>query len=200
MTNIVKSCQPACAPNVALPLPGGTGAPVTPPVAAIPVVTETCAGVANRLADSRVEAIIPQGTVVYTKKCPTESEFDTLSLCDPNTGLPVFVVTSYSSTGLPSTTAYNIDGTPYGSPLSALVSCDTALESDPLEMCDSATQTSFIRWVVKKNGQPTGVVFDTTLLGVAYAAAGPVSVGSCLLATCGPETYLGVLTNWLPLQ
>ena len=56
-----------------------------------------------------------------------------------------------------------ISGSPYtGNPATDLVTCpDNDTESDAQEMCDGTT--TFIRWFVKQNGEPTGVVFDTTL-------------------------------------
>jgi hypothetical protein len=45
-------------------------------------------------------------------------------------------------------------------------------------MCDGGT-TPFIRWVVKKNGAPTGVSFDTNLSGAPYTPVGPATFGAC---------------------
>lgn len=51
-------------------------------------------------------------------------ERDSFVLCDPATGSRVVVVTTYNTTtGVPSTVGYNLDGTPYGGVLTALVAC-----------------------------------------------------------------------------
>lgn len=114
--------------------------------------------------------------------CPAPAEFDTSILCDPGTGDPVIVVTTYSGAGVPSSNAYNIDGTPYAGSIAALVICSGAtIESDPREMCDSGV-TTFIRWFVLDNGEPTGATFDTNVDGSPYTPTGTVTLGRCAVA------------------
>jgi hypothetical protein len=154
MTDLV--CSPICGPNPSVQLPGNN-----PLVVPTPVLLGA-------------DCTLP----MHVKLC-NPSEFDTNTLCDPATGLPVLVITSYSDTGVPTSTAYNADGTPHtANAISALVACGSSSESDPIEMCDAGA-TPFIRWVVKKNGAPTGVSFDTTMNGAPYALVGPATFGSC---------------------
>jgi hypothetical protein len=109
------------------------------------------------------------------------SEFDKAILCDPVTGERVIVVTSYSNTGVPTSTAYTMAGAPYGGAIAALVQCDDAdEESDALEFCDNGV--TFLRWYVKRNGQPTGATFDTTLAGAPYIVVGTPTMGACVVA------------------
>jgi hypothetical protein len=109
-------------------------------------------------------------------------------LCDPNTRLPILVVTVFDPvTGLPQApTAYNINGSPYLSPIGALVDCATntkQVESDPVEYCDG-TGKSFLRWFNTLDGVMQGS-FDTDLAGAPYAPVAPVKAGSCVAATSG---------------
>jgi hypothetical protein len=119
---------------------------------------------------------------IYSVDCTPKAEFDKSILCDPVTGASIIVVTTYSDTGVPTSTAYNIDSTPYGGAITALVSCpDQDVESDEVVMCDGGS-TTFWRWVVKKNGVPTGVSFDTDLSGLPYVISGAVTPGTCAVA------------------
>jgi hypothetical protein len=54
-----------------------------------------------------------------------------------------------------------------------------AVESDPVIMCNRGS--TFIRWHVKKDGQPTGIFFDTTEQSTSYTPVGTVTIGACLL-------------------
>jgi hypothetical protein len=153
-------CTPVCDPNSPVDLPSNN-APSSPQ--ALQPSTAAGQNCTNPL---------------FVKLCG-DREFDTNTLCDPATGLPVLVITAYSDTGVPTSTAYNADGTLHtANAISALVACGSSSESDPIEMCDGGT-TPFIRWVVKKNGAPTGVSFDTNLSGAPYVIAGAVSKGAC---------------------
>jgi len=124
--------------------------------------------------------IPPAGYVVTAGACAIEArEFDHVILCDPVTGDKVTLVIAYDAgTGVPHPVAYNMDGTPWGGLIPALVACpDSDAESDPVVMCDGTT--TFIRWVVKKDGVPTGVFFDTDTAMVSYAPVGPAVPGQC---------------------
>lgn len=120
---------------------------------------------------------------VFVQIC-NQKDFDKTTLCDPATLSPVLLITSYSDTGVPTVQPYNVDGTPYTGLVSRLINCpDTDVESDAIPMCDTATQTSFWRWVVKKDGVPTGSSFDTTLSAAPYTPTGPINAGVCELPT-----------------
>lgn len=116
-------------------------------------------------------------------------ERDSFVLCDPTSGARVVVVTTYDvSTGIPTSVGYNLNGTPYAGPLTALIACGTNEESDAVQMCDGGN-TPFIRWVIKKNGAPTGAFFDTHLNGATYVPAGIVTIGACPVASVQNKIY-----------
>ena len=134
-----------------------------------------CDGVA-----STVEALPTaiQG-VVSVKMCG--NDYEKAIRCDDTTGNQILIITQINTeTGVPSTTYWDmVSGVPYtGNPWTDLVSCpDNDTESDAQEMCDGTT--TFIRWFVKENWEPTGVVFDTALDGSAYTASGAEIVWAC---------------------
>jgi hypothetical protein len=129
----------------------------------------------------RVEAHLPAGTVVYTKPCPGGGEFDQSILCD-DTGAQVIVVVSYDNAGIPTSAFYNLDSSPYTGDTSKLRQCSTSLESDGVEWCFNGVNLT--QWVVKDNGEPTGVVYwaDAVTGAVIAAPSGPTLVrGVCPL-------------------
>lgn len=151
------NCLPLCAPNTAGSIPDGQPS------------------VKSRGDD----CLLP----LHVKIC-NPSEFDKVILCDPVNGNRIIVVSSYSNAGVPTSVAYNLDGSVYAGAITALVACSSSLESDDVVMCDAGTginpvATTFLRWVIKDRGEPTGDVFDTTLAGVPYAPVGAVSIGQC---------------------
>lgn len=173
------TCLPACSPNAAgdLPLlpPAGPGGPA--PIATVTGVD--CNGAPVVVTGSGVVQSVPHPTSVQLVKLCNPGEFDHNILCDPATGERVIVVTSYSVAGVPTVAAYTMGGLPYPGVITALADCGgSGEESDPVEMCDNGA-TSFIRWVVKKDGSPTGVTFDTRLDGSAYIPVGAVTFGNC---------------------
>lgn len=195
MAETKTTCLPVCAPNAAGNLPG-SGDPYCPPPCP-PTVDgqyETCDGVQAVSVHEKVEAFIHPGTVLYTRPCPDVKEFDNSILCDKDTGAKVVVVTGYDANGVPASTAYNLDGTPYAGALTDLESCaGSGEESDPETMCDNGT-TVFVRWYVKKDGEPTGVFFDTDMTGAPYVPVGPIALGDCG-ATGGTFVEYGCLST-----
>lgn len=102
-----KTCQPPRSPNIAGPMPGVT----PPPAGARTIQYDQCGGTADLPVGALAQQVaLAPGQVVYTKKCPGDTEFDTVTLCDPVTGASILVVTTYSDAGVPTATAYNIDG------------------------------------------------------------------------------------------
>ena len=124
----------------------------------------------------------PVGYTVSAGACRVEAaEFDHTILCDPATGGKVVLVIAYDAgTGVPHVNAYDQAGLPWVGATSTLVACETDLESDFVLMCDGGT--TFLRWVIKKDGVPTGVVFDTDLSSAPYTVAGAPTVGECALS------------------
>ena len=73
---------------------------------------------------------------------------------------------------------------------------DTDNESDVIVMCDSGV--TFLRHVIKKDGVPTGVKYDTTKANAPYVVSSEsnVTVGACSTSTCAVATSQGVVTSW----
>jgi hypothetical protein len=138
-------------------------------------------------------------------------DYDNVVLTDPATGNPVMVVVTGNP---PVSTAFNLDGTPYVGPISALKPADDFdYDSDPHPFCDGVT--SFLRWYVTKNGQPTGTVFDTSMAGAPYVASPVVTPGVCVPQQVAPTKqtrgtaqnlaggsyvpdFPGSTTTWIP--
>lgn len=166
-----------------------TGAPVT-------ILARSVAGVVSVVGHIPASGALTAGPYPGTLgACEGRSEFDHSFFCDPATGNKVLVTTTYSATGVPTVAGYDFPAlSPYAGSLAGLAPCPGAgVESDPLVMCDAGV--TFIRWVVKNDGQPTGVVYDTDLAGVPYGASPTAVVGSCD-GLCTPSTPLGVVAAW----
>lgn len=160
-------------------LPGECPAAEEPAPPPVDVAYDTCAGTGTLAVSASVQVALAPGSVVFTKKCPDEAEFDHHVMCDPATGEVLNVVVSYSPSGVPTSTVYNQDDTVSSVPVGSLVPCpDADTESDPVQMCDAGVQ--FTRWIVKNNGQPTGTKFDTDATGAPYVASGAEVVGVCV--------------------
>lgn len=192
--------EPICAPPCTVSGPGSLLTPAPPAPCCPPelppaytTTTETCAGTVSVSVTQTVEAVIPAGTVIRTRPC--EGEWDSLILCAPDDTRVVAVV-SYSLTGVPTTAYYNLDGTPYAGDPTLLVSCEgPELESDAQLWCDNGAQVT--QWIVKSNGQPTGVSYWTDASGVVIPAPVPgptLTVGICTVATVNRWRSSGILT------
>lgn len=188
---VEMTCAPLCAPNTAAQLPTPAPGPTPNVLPPFDVDRETCSGIVVEQATQTVAAVILPGTVVYTKKCPGDTEFDHTILCDPS-GAKVIVVVSYAATGIPTTAFYTLAGADYTGDTSLLTACDTDLESDPLLWCDGGQDV--IQWVVKSNGSPTGATFWTDAAGLIIAAPTAATRGACLTACALPAR--GIQPSW----
>lgn len=169
MTDV--NCLPACAPNI-----GGSIPPGQPP-----------------RKERGDDCLLP----LHVRLC-NPSEFDTFILCDPaNANAKVAVVTSYTDAGVPTSIAYNLNGTLFAGTISTLVTCGT-FESDAIHYCQTLgvgaaqTRTTLTQWVVKDQaGRPTGDVFWSTILGAVVVAPDPLTVttGACSVESL-PATVL----------
>lgn len=124
----------------------------------------------------------------------SNTDFDHTLLCDP-AGNIVIASVSYSSSGVPTTTFYNLNGTLYVGPTP--VRCSDTLESDPIEGC--ASGVTYFQWVVKNNGQPTGTVYYTDTTGVLVPAPIGFTIGACTASPitdhiCLCDDNAGILT------
>lgn len=86
---------------------------------------------------------------------------------------------------------FDFNNDPIDESTHTVVTCDDDYESEKVEMCDEGT--SFLRWFVLQNGEPTGNFFDTDFSGNTYSASGNEVIGSCRLAT---ETPWGKSYSW----
>lgn len=138
----------------------------------------------------------PHPSPVSPAPANPNADFEFTCGVDPVTGHRVFTKWDLSQT--PSAVVERLDattGAPWSGDPTTLEPCGSSpLESDPVVMCESGT--TFLRHVVKKNGEPTGVVFDTTLAGVPYTVADEslVTPGKC--ETSCAKAPQGVLTSW----
>jgi len=121
-------------------------------------------------------AQVPAGGPVAA---PSSPDFEHTVLCDPNTNDRVFVTTAYDpTTGVPTVTAANLDGSPYGGPIADLVACGGgSVESDGQPYCLNGD--NFTQWVLKDNGEPTGDVIWTDATGAVVAPVVGAVVGVC---------------------
>lgn len=123
-------------------------------------------------------------------------DYEAIVRCDP-AGNSILVVSAIdTATGIPTPTAYNLDGSLYAGAIGDLGACDTPeIESDPVEMCDAGT-VNFLRWFIKQDGAIIGSV-DTDISGAPYGPSGPVAVGICATAveTNKQLTYLDRLSG-----
>jgi len=204
---ITPTCASGCEPNTSVALPVKVDAVpcCEPPVSApITVTTDTCAATVDVDVSQVVQAVLASGTVIYTKKCPNETEFDTAILCDSVGGGQVVVVVTYSPAGIPTSTFYNLDGTPFTGDVGDLIVCSRDLESDQVEWCNNDADVT--QWIIKENGVPTGTSYWTDAAGMVIPspAAGPTLVrGACRLDDCDrtqvlQETVIGLDVDGFP--
>lgn len=142
-----------------------------------------------------VSVVQAPGQVLTVRLCKDQQDREVVKRCDPDTGNTILI--QYDVLTVPPTVLAATDlstGEEYTGDLASLVICpDDDTESDSVLMCDEGTE--FLRWVVKKNGVPTGVSYDTTMTGIPYSASGNEKYGACV-SGCPPVTYEGVQTTW----
>lgn len=130
------------------------------------------------------------GTVFKVQLCPgAGADNELVKRCDPVTGEEILFQWDVNTNPPTLLSATNLaTGAAFTGDPNTLESCGgSGLESDGELFCDSGVE--FLRWFVKKNGEPTGVTFDTDLLGATYVVtdAAAVTKGSCIAATaCNP--------------
>ena len=133
-----------------------------------------------------MQAVQPPGQVYKVQLCDTAKDYEKTILCDTVTGHKVSVITDFTDPLAPEVTYWDINlGAAWTGDVADLEACpDTDLESDAIEMCDEGV--TFLRWIVKANGEPTGESFDTDLTGAPYEVADEalVLVGVCV--ACNP--------------
>lgn len=136
------------------------------------------------------------GTVFEVKICEDDRDFELSCGVDPATGHTI--QTAYKIKNGAFVLIARIDtvtGAEWTGDATTLEGCGgTKFESDPVEMCDSGV--TFVRWIVKKDGEPTGTKYDTDLSGAPYTVTDESAVqqGKCE-ASCA-KAPLGVVTSW----
>jgi len=170
-----------------------------PPPEPITLDGEDCEGNAVPVtgeAGQLAHVIQAPGTVFKVQLCDNAKDFEKVVLCDKVTEHKVAVITDFTNPAEPVVTYWDINlGAPWTGDPSDLETCaDSDTESDAVEMCDQGT--NFLRWVVKKNGEPTGIVFDTDIAGQPYTVVneGSVQLGKC--ETSCAKAPQGVVTSW----
>lgn len=201
------NCLPACAPNVAGNLPVKADADCCTDPAFVPsvVTTDLCDGAVERPVTATMEMVLASGTVIYTRRCPDEFEFDSGVLCDPSDGTRVVWVVNYDNAGVPTTKFYTLTGAAFTGDATELRECEVDLESDGLNWCYNGQEVT--QWIVKSNGRPDGQVYWTGQDGsvIAEPTVGPnLFKGSCAVSldtetaeacftTTDGETTAGIL-------
>lgn len=138
-------------------------------------------------------------TVFKVQLCTPPKDIEKVVLCDKNTDHKVAVISDLTDPAAPIVTFWDLNtGAPWTGAIDDLVQCpDVDLESDPMEMCDGGVE--FLRWIVKKDGEPTGAKFDTDKAGAPYVVTDEanVSFGKCVAAVVCEPTISSAPANTL---
>ena len=170
---------------------GGELTPAPPPTP-VSLTGEDCDGAPVSVSGNAGEltaVVQAPGTVFKVQLCDNSKDIEKAVLCDSVTDHKVAVISDLSDPANPIVTYWDITvGAPWTGDVADLQACpDTDTESDPIEMCDSGVE--FIRWVVKKDGKPTGVTYDTDLAIQPYVVTDEATVtqGKCVAeSVCNP--------------
>lgn len=141
----------------------------TPPVP-IDVNVVRCGGAVDIISavDAPSTQVVISGSTQPIPVCiQGEKDFAEVYKCDANTGNTILIRTVLDhDTNTYVTTYYDlVVGADWaGSPATDLTECTSnALESDQVIGCDGGVQV--VQWIVKDNGEPTGVVYYTDISG-----------------------------------
>jgi hypothetical protein len=178
---------------------------VTPP-GKITLEGTDCAGEALPAEGTEgqiMQVIQPPGQVFNMRFCDDQAsrDWELVKRCDPVTGAEILFQWDVRTNPPTLVSATNLaTGAPYTGDGTELENCGgPTLESDPVEMCDGGVE--FIRWVVKKNGVPTGVKYDTLKDSTPYVVTdeAAVYVGKCIppcepsISSAPADTLAGLL-------
>lgn len=136
------------------------------------------------------------GTVFKVQLCDNSKDIEKVVLCDVTNEHKVAVISDFKDPTAPVVSYWDLNtGAAWTGDVADLVACsDVDLESDDVEMCDAGT--TFLRWIVKRNGVPTGDKFDTDLSGQAYTVTSEAGVTSGKCEASCAQAPQGVLTSW----
>lgn len=164
----------------------------TPPPGPVTLIGEDCDGAPVSVTGNAGEmtaVVQAPGTVFKVQVCDNAKDYEKVVLCDATTNHKIAVITNFADPSAPDVSYWDLNtGAVWTGSVDDLETCpDSDTESDAELACDSGTE--FLRWFVKKDGVPTGVVFDTDLSGLPYTVTDPaaVTLGKCVAATvCTP--------------
>jgi hypothetical protein len=167
-------------------------APSVEPPEPITLEGEDCDGAVvevTGMPGQLMSVVQAKDTVFKVQLCNDPKDTEKVVLCDKNTDHKVAVITDLTDPSSPVVTFWDLNtGAPWVGDVDDLVACaDIDLESDGTDMCDAGTP--FLRWYIKKNGEPTGDYFDTDLGGQPYVVTDEAGVtrGECVPAVvCEP--------------
>jgi hypothetical protein len=152
-----------------------------------------CDGAANPATGNPgelVQIVQAPGQVLSVRFCDEDDRDFELS-CGKDPATEHQIQTAYRTEAGGPVVLWRIDtvtGLPWTGDPSTLEACGgSGLESDPIEMCDSGVE--FLRWVVKKDGVPTGDTYDTDMLAQPYVVTDEAAVvkGKCVaVEVCEP--------------
>ncbi len=157
----------------------------TPP-APVDVTVTRCGGATDLVSstDAPSTQVIINGTTEPLPVCVVgDKDFAEVYKCDANTGNTILIRTVLDHDTSAFVTTYFdlvLGATWAGNPATDLTECQSnALESDQIIGCDGGVAVT--QWIVKDNGQPTGVVYYTDVTG---AVVTPVAwtPGACVTA------------------
>jgi hypothetical protein len=127
--------------------------------------------------------------VYKVQLCDPSQDRELVKRCDPDTGAEILFQWDVTTTPPTLLSATDLTtGAAWAGDAATLVSCGgPALESDDRDVCVDGVSLS--QWVVKKDGEPTGVVYYTDAAGqlVAVPATAVITVGACAAAALEPE-------------
>ena len=177
-----------------------------PPTPDVVLTGQDCDGVAVPASGGYgelVQVVQAPGQVLTVRMCESDKDFELSCGVDPDTGHQVQTAYRIVDGNFELIKRWDtVTGAEWTGDPTTLESCGGGgLESDPIEMCDSGVP--FIRWVVKKSGEPTGDVFDTDLAMQPYTVtdADAVTQGACPSAACDPtisSAFADDLSTLLP--
>lgn len=161
------------------------------------VTGEDCEGADVEVTGTAVREVVQaKGTVFTVKMCPDDKDFELSCGIDPITGHQIQTAYKIVAGNFEVINRWDtVTGQSWGGDPTTLESCGgTKLESDEVVMCDSGV--TFLRWFIKKEGEPTGVTYDTDINGSPYTVTDEqaVTTGKCI-ASCA-RAPLGVVNSW----
>lgn len=146
-----------------------------------------------------VQVVQAPGQVLTVRFCDDSAsrDWEIVMRCDPATDEQIMFQWDVRKNPPTLISATNLStGEPFTGDANTLVSCGgSKLESDPQPVCYRGK--NLMQWVVKREGQPTGVVFYTAADGTIVEVDAPAEVifGECDVG-CPPVTYQGVVAEW----